>query len=236
MIQKLELLYEGKAKILYATNDSNYVIIYYKDDTTSGNGQKKAEIHNKGQINNQIATIIYEYLEKNSIPTHFIEKRNEREQLCHKVQIIPLEVIVRNRIAGSMAKRLAVTEGTKIENTIFEVCYKNDSLGDPLINDHHAVAIGLTNYEELSKIYDLAAKINVFLQSLFSKVGVELVDFKLEFGRTNNGRVVLADEISPDTCRLWDSRTGEKLDKDRFRRDLGNVEGAYLEILKRLQV
>lgn len=234
MFQKVEKIYEGKAKILYSTNYDNFVIIYYKDDATAFNGEKRAEIENKGKLNNEIASIIYKYLEKNDVKTHFKEKLNDREQLCEEVTIIPLEVIVRNRIAGSMARRLNIKEGTQIPNTIFELSYKDDSLGDPLINDHHAVAIGATTYEELNTLYEMTGRVNELLSDLFSKAGIELVDFKLEFGRTHDGRIVLADEISPDTCRFWDMETGEKLDKDRFRRDMGNVQEAYLEILKRL--
>ena len=176
---------------------------------------------------------LFEILAQNGVPTHFIEKLNDREQLCKKVEIVPLEVIVRNVAAGSMAKRLGLEEGTELKTTVFELSYKDDSLGDPLINDYHAVAIGATTFEELNKIYELTAKINEVLKGLFLKANINLIDFKLEFGRYN-GEIVLADEISPDTCRFWDATTGEKLDKDRFRRDLGNVKDAYVEILSRL--
>jgi len=234
-LEKVELLYEGKAKKIYSTEDKEKVIIYYKDDATAGNGAKKGTIENKGILNNNITTILYEKLEAQGIKTHYVKKLNDREQLCEKLEIIPLEVIVRNLIAGSMAQRLGITEGTKAENTIFEICYKNDAYGDPLINDHHAVALGLCTYEELEEIYKTTAKINDLLKSLFDKEGITLVDFKIEFGKNSKGEIKLADEITPDTCRLWDKVTGEKLDKDRFRRDLGSIEEAYIEILKRLE-
>ena len=221
-------MYEGKAKKIYATENQEEVIIYYKDDATAFNGEKKEQIENKGILNNAITSMIYGMLNKEGIPTHFIEKLNDREQLCKKIEMIPLEVIVRNVAAGSMAKRLGLEEGSELKVTVFELSYKNDALGDPLINDYHAVAIGITNFEELAKIYSLTSKINEFLKS-----NIKLIDFKLEFGRCN-GEIVLADEISPDTCRLWDATTGEKLDKDRFRRNLGNVKEAYVEILKRI--
>lgn len=233
-MEKREFIYEGKAKQIYATDNENLVIIHYKDDATAGNGAKKGTILNKGIMNNEITTILFENLEKNGVRTHFKEKLNERDQLCEKLEIFPLEVIVRNIIAGSMAKRVGIEEGTKPSNTIFEICYKNDDLGDPLINDHHAVALGLATYDELKEIYEITAKINDLLLTAFGKEGIDLVDFKIEFGKNNKGEIVLADEISPDTCRLWDKKTGEKLDKDRFRRELGSIEEAYMEILKRL--
>jgi len=233
-MEKREFIYEGKAKQIYATDNENLVIIHYKDDATAGNGEKKGTISNKGMINNEITTILFENLEKNGIRTHFQEKLNERDQLCEKLEIFPLEVIVRNIIAGSMAKRVGIEEGTKPENTIFEICYKNDEFGDPLINDHHAVAMGLATYDELEKIYEITGKINTLLLKAFGDEGIDLVDFKIEFGKNAAGEIVLADEISPDTCRLWDKATGQKLDKDRFRRDLGSIEEAYIEILKRL--
>jgi len=233
-VEKREFIYEGKAKQIYATDNENLVIIHYKDDATAGNGAKKGTILNKGIMNNEITTILFENLEKNGVRTHFKEKLNERDQLCEKLEIFPLEVIVRNIIAGSMAKRVGIEEGTKPSNTIFEICYKNDDLGDPLINDHHAVALGLATYDELKEIYEITAKINDLLLTAFGKEGIDLVDFKIEFGKNNKGEIVLADEISPDTCRLWDKKTGEKLDKDRFRRELGSIEEAYMEILKRL--
>ena len=205
-MEKLEMLYEGKAKQIYRTNKEDEVIVYYKDDATAFNGEKKGQIHDKGVMNNNITSILFEQLEAQGIKTHFIKKLNDREQLCKKVEIIPLEVIVRNVAAGSMAKRLGLEEGTALKTTVFEFSYKDDELGDPLINSYHAVA----------------------------KENINLIDFKIEFGKTADGEIVLADEISPDTCRFWDATTGEKLDKDRFRRDLGNVEDAYIEILKRI--
>ncbi len=233
-VERKDFLYEGKAKQIYTTTDENLVIIHYKDDATAGNGEKKGTIENKGIINNKITATLYEMLEKNGIRTHYKERLSDREQLCEKLEIVPLEVIVRNVIAGSMAKRVGIEEGTTPENTIFEICYKNDAYGDPLINDHHAVAMGLTTYDELEKIYSTTAQINELLKKTFDKEGITLVDFKIEFGRNSKGEVLLADEITPDTCRLWDKETGQKLDKDRFRRDLGGIEEAYIEILKRL--
>ena len=232
-MKKLEMMYEGKAKKIYATDKSDEVIVYYKDDATAFNGEKKGQIEDKGVMNNAITATLFEILAQNGVPTHFIEKLNDREQLCKRVEIVPLEVIVRNVAAGSMAKRLGLEEGTELKTTVFELSYKDDSLGDPLINDYHAVAIGATTFEELNKIYELTAKVNDILKGLFLKANINLIDFKLEFGRYN-GEIVLADEISPDTCRFWDATTGEKLDKDRFRRDLGNVKDAYVEILSRL--
>ena len=234
-MEKLEMIYEGKAKQVFATDDKDVIIMHYKDDATAFNGIKKASIENKGVLNNKITTIIYKKLEKAGIPTHYIDTIDERNQLCKKVSILPLEVICRNIIAGSMAKRLGIEEGTKPSNTIFEICYKDDALGDPLINDHHAVALNAATYEELNTIYDLTAKVNEELKKIFLEVGVLLVDFKLEFGKTSDGTIVLADEVSPDTARLWDAKTNKKLDKDRFRRDLGDVISAYEEIYNRLQ-
>ena len=234
-MEKKDFLYEGKAKQIYSTDDENYVIIHYKDDATAGNGEKKGSIKDKGIINNQITALLFTRLEEKGIRTHFKEKLNDRDQLCEKVKIFPLEVIVRNIITGSMSKRLGVKEGTKPENTILEICYKNDEYGDPLINDHHAVALNLATYEELNKIYEITLKINDFLKELFDKEGIILVDFKIEFGKNSKGEILLADEITPDTCRLWDKETGKKLDKDRFRQDLGGIEEAYIEILKRLE-
>lgn len=233
-MEKKEMLYEGKAKQVYKTEDENLIIIHYKDDATAFNGIKKAQIGKKGILNNEITEIIFKKLIDAGVPTHFIEKMNDRDQLCKKVSILPLEVIVRNIIAGSMAKRLNIVEGTKPSNVVYEICYKNDELGDPLINDHHAVALGIATYDELKTVYDLTAKINEVLKDLFDQIGIVLVDFKIEFGKTSDGQIVLADEISPDTCRLWDKATMKKLDKDRFRRDLGNVIEAYEEIYARL--
>ena len=232
-MEKREMMYEGKAKKVYATDDKDRVIIYYKDDATAFNGEKKGQIEDKGVMNNSITSMLFELLEKNGVKTHFEKKLSDREQLCKRVEIVPLEVIVRNVAAGSMAKRYGVKEGLELKTTVFEISYKNDELGDPLMNDYHAVAIGLTTFDELKKMYEMAAKINDVLKSFFLEQGIKLIDFKIEFGRFN-GEILLADEISPDTCRLWDAVTNEKLDKDRFRRDLGNVKEAYIEILKRI--
>lgn len=228
------MLYEGKAKQIYETADPDLIVVRYKDDATAYNNLKKATIDDKGVLNNQISTIIFEYLNKKGLKTHFVEKINDREQVCRRVAIFPLEVIVRNIIAGSMSKRLDIPEGTKPSNTIIDLCYKNDELGDPLINDHHAVALGAATYGELEEMYGMTRRINELLTELFDGLGITLVDFKIEFGKTRDGEIVLADEVSPDTCRLWDKETNEKLDKDRFRRDLGKVREAYEEILARL--
>jgi len=230
-----KLLYEGKAKQIFLTEDEDKVVVYYKDDATAGNGAKKGTIVNKGVMNNEITTRIFKYLEGNGIKTHYLETISDREQLVRKVTIIPLEVIVRNIAAGSFSQRLGVPEGEALKTTIFEICYKNDSLGDPLINDTHAVAMGLTTFQELEEIYAITNKINKLLIAYFKKGGLDLVDFKIEFGKDREGNILLADEISPDTARLWDENTHEKLDKDRFRRDLGNVEDAYIEVLKRIR-
>ena len=234
-MKQLEMLYEGKAKQVFLTDDEDRIIIHYKDAATAFNNIKKATIENKGVLNNAISTLIFEHLIAAGVKTHYIETLNDRDQLCRRVDIIPLEVIVRNTIAGSMAQRLGIEEGTKPSNVIFDICYKKDELGDPLINDHHAVALGIVTYEELNRIYAMTAKINEVLTDLFKRMNINLVDFKIEFGRTSDGQIVLADEVSPDTCRLWDLTTNEKLDKDRFRRDLGRVREAYEEILARLQ-
>lgn len=231
---KLEMMYEGKAKQIFRTDKEDEVIVYYKDDATAFNGEKKGQINDKGELNNAITAMIFEMLNENGVKTHFIEKLNDREQLCKRVEIVPLEVIVRNVAAGSMAKRLGLEEGYALKTTVFELSYKDDNLGDPLINDFHAVGIGATTFEELEKIYAMTAKINDLLKEFFAKQNIRLIDFKIEFGRYN-GEIVLADEISPDTCRFWDATTGEKLDKDRFRRDLGNVRDAYVEILNRIK-
>ncbi len=230
-----EMLYEGKAKQVYTTDDKDLIIIHYKDAATAFNNIKKATIEHKGELNNAISTLIFEQLHAAGIKSHYIETLNDRDQLCRRVDIIPIEVIVRNIIAGSMAQRLGIEEGTKPSNTIFDICYKKDELGDPLINDHHAVALGAVTYEELDQIYAMTAQINDALTAMFAKMNITLVDFKIEFGRTSSGEIILADEVSPDTCRLWDMTSGEKLDKDRFRRDLGRVREAYEEILSRLQ-
>lgn len=227
-------MYEGKAKRVYSTENPNEVIIFYKDDATAFNNLKKGTIVNKGILNHKITTKIFNYLEENGIPTHMIKTIDERNQLCKKVEIIPLEVIVRNTLAGSTAKLLGISEGLELSSPIFEICYKKDELNDPLINDYHAVALGLATKEELETIYALTAKINTLLISFFKNIGIKLVDFKIEFGRDVDNNIILADEISPDSCRLWDLKTNEKMDKDRFRRDLGNVEEAYIEVLNRI--
>ena len=234
-IQVLEQLYEGKAKKVFKTNQADLYMIEYKDDATAFNGEKKGQIHQKGVMNNQITTLIFKKLAKHGIENHFVEYVDETHQIVKKVEIIMLEVIMRNVIAGSLAKRLGKPEGEVLPQPILELCYKNDDLGDPMINNYHAQAIGLASAEELDEITKKAFEINEYLKELFAQCGLTLVDFKIEFGRLPNGKVILADEISPDTCRLWDMATHEKLDKDRFRRDLGNVEEAYQEVLKRLK-
>ena len=234
-MQKKDFIYEGKAKQVYSTDDENFVIIHYKDDATAGNGVKKGTIKDKGIINNKITAKLFSVLEKNGIRTHFKEMLNERDQLCEKLEIVPLEVIVRNVITGSMAKRVGIADGTIPKTTIFEICYKNDEYGDPLINDYHAVAMGLATFDELKYIYETTSKINDLLKKVFDEEGITLVDFKIEFGKNSKGEILLADEITPDTCRLWDKATGKKLDKDRFRQDLGGIEEAYIEILNRLE-
>jgi phosphoribosylaminoimidazole-succinocarboxamide synthase len=235
MIERGPQLYEGKAKKVYAANQEGLVIIHYKDDATAFNGEKKGSIEDKGRLNNAIACGLFELLEKEGIPTHYVSRLNDRDMLCKKVKIIPLEVIVRNAAAGSMAKRLGLAEGSPLKTVVFELSYKDDALGDPLINDYHAVAIGASTFEEIEEIRKIAFRVNEALSRFFLERGIKLIDFKLEFGRTaDGGNLVLADEISPDTCRFWDAATGEKLDKDRFRRDLGNVKEAYVEILKRI--
>lgn len=233
--EKREFIYEGKAKQIFSTDDENMVIIHYKDDATAGNGAKKGTIVNKGIINNKITAKIFKALEENGIKTHLVEVLNDRDQLCQKVTIFPLEVTVRNIIAGSMSKRLGIAEGTIPPETIYEIGYKNDDLGDPLINDYHAYVLGVKK-EDLKTIYTMTEKINQILIKIFDEIGIKLVDFKIEFGKNSAGEIILADEITPDTCRLWDKETGAKLDKDRFRRDMGNIEEAYIEVAKRLGV
>lgn len=235
MEEKKEMLYEGKAKKIFETENPNEVIVYFKDDATAFNAQKRGSFDRKGEMNNAITTLIFEYLKSKGIKTHFIKKLNDREQLVKKVTIIPIEVVVRNYAAGSMAKRLGVEEGIKSPVTIFDICYKKDELGDPLINDHHAVFLGAATYEELDEMYELADDINEALKELFDKMNIILVDFKIELGKTPDGKIILADEISPDTCRLWDKDTLKKLDKDRFRRDLGDITEAYVEIYERMK-
>ena len=233
-MQKAQMMYEGKAKKVYATDDDRYVIVSYKDDATAFNGQKKGTIVGKGVVNNKMSNYLMQMLEKNGVKTDYVEELNDRETVLKKVEIVPLEVIVRNKAAGSFSKRLGVAEGTELKCPILEFCYKDDALGDPMVNEYHVLAMGYATREELDTITSMTFRINDLLKEFFAKTGVELIDFKLEFGRLPDGTLVLADEISPDTCRFWDSETGEKLDKDRFRRDLGNVEGAYKEILHRL--
>jgi len=233
-MEKLEQIYEGKAKKVFKTDDPDLVIVDYKDDATAFNGAKKGTIVGKGVINNQMTNRLMARMEKAGIPTHFVKELSERETLVKKVSIVPLEVIVRNISAGSFAKRYGVEEGIVFDRPTLEFSYKNDDLGDPLINRYHALALKLATEEELDTIAKYAFAVNDELKAFWAECGVTLVDFKLEFGRLNDGTIVLADEISPDTCRLWDAKTGEKLDKDRFRRDLGGVEDAYAEVMKRL--
>lgn len=232
-MKKLEMLYEGKAKKVYATDESDVVIVDYKDDATAFNGQKKGSIMGKGVVNNRMSNTLFGMLEKEGVPTHFIEELSDRETAVKKVEIVPLEVIIRNVAAGSFSKRMGVQEGTALLKPILEFSYKDDSLGDPFINDDYALALGLATQEEIDTIKRLTHIVNKVLSSYFKQVNMDLIDFKIEFGRYK-GNIVLADEISPDTCRLWDSITKEKLDKDRFRRDMGNVEEAYLEVFRRL--
>ncbi len=227
-------IYEGKAKRIFKTEKEDEVLVYYKDDATAFNGEKKASIASKGILNNTISSIIFEMLKGKGIKTHFVEKISDREQICKKVDIIPLEVIVRNIAAGSMAKRYGVEEGTELKTTVLEISYKNDDLGDPLMNDYHAMALGIITKEELDYIYDQASKVNKILTEFFLNQDIKLVDFKLEFGKLN-GQILLADEVSPDTCRLWDLKTGEKLDKDRFRRELGDLVEGYTKVLERIK-
>lgn len=233
-MQKKEQLYEGKAKKVFATDDPNLYIVDYKDDATAFNGQKKGQISGKGVINNVMSNHMFQLLEKQGVPTHFVEQLSERETVVKKVSIVPLEVIIRNLSAGSFAKRYGVQEGIVFDAPTIEFSYKNDDLGDPLINDFHAIALKLATKEEIEIIQQMAFQVNTVMKAYFDQLNVILVDFKLEFGKTPDGKIILADEISPDTCRLWDKDTKEKLDKDRFRRDLGGVEEAYEEIMRRL--
>ena len=233
-MEKKEQLYEGKAKKVFATDDPNLVIVDYKDDATAFNGEKKGTIAGKGAINNVMSNHMFQLLEQQGVPTHFVEQLSDRETVVKKVSIVPLEVIVRNISAGSFAKRYGVKEGIVFDEPTFELSYKNDDLGDPLMNDYHAIALKLATREEIELIKSMTFKINEVMKQYFDTLNVTLVDFKLEFGKTADGQIVLADEISPDTCRLWDKTTGEKLDKDRFRRDMGGVEEAYQEIMKRV--
>ena len=233
-MNKLEQLYEGKAKKVFATEDPNLVIVDYKDDATAGDGAKKGTIRGKGVVNNKLSNNLMKMLAEQGVPTHFVEELSDRETLVKKVSIVPLEVIVRNVAAGSFSKRYGVEEGTIFKAPTLEFSYKNDDLHDPLINHYHALALELATQEEIDTISAYAFKVNEILSKYLLQFNIRLIDFKLEFGRLADGTIVLADEISPDTCRLWDSKTGEKLDKDRFRRDLGGVEDAYSEVMKRL--
>ena len=232
-MKKGEQLYEGKAKKVCATDDPDIVIVDYKDDATAFNGLKKGTIAGKGVINNKMSNMMFRIMEQHGIPTHYVEELSDRETAVKKVQIVPLEVIIRNTAAGSFSKRYGVPEGKKLPVTVFEFSYKNDELGDPLLNDYHALAMELATPEEIETIKRMAFKVNDVMKEFFAALNIDLIDFKLEFGRFK-GQIILADEISPDTCRFWDKTTGEKLDKDRFRRDLGGVEDAYKEVFARL--
>lgn len=233
-MKKLEQLYEGKAKKVFATDDMQACIVEYKDDATAFNGLKKGTIADKGIINNRVSNHLMKMLEQQGIPTHLIAEISDRETIVKKVEIVPLEVIVRNIAAGSLSKRLGLAEGTKMAKTVLEFSYKNDDLGDPMVNDYHIFAMELATEDELKTISNYALRVNEILSAYLKEINIELIDFKLEFGKTADGTIILADEISPDTCRFWDSNTGEKLDKDRFRRDMGGVEDAYHEVMKRL--
>lgn len=232
-MKKTELLYEGKAKKVYATDDAKYCIVDYKDDATAFNGLKKGTIVGKGIVNNKMSNYMFKLLEKQGIKTHFVEELSDRETLVKKVSIVPLEVIVRNTAAGSLAKRLGMEEGTPMKTPVLEFCYKDDALGDPMVNEYHILAAEFATKEEVDQISSMALKINEIMLEFFRSVNIDLIDFKIEFGRSEEG-IILADEISPDTCRFWDVKTHEKLDKDRFRRDLGGVEEAYAEVMKRI--
>ena len=233
-MEKKNQLYEGKAKKVFATEDPELLIVSYKDDATAFNGLKKGTIAGKGVINNRMSNFLMKKLEKEGVPTHFVEELNDRETLVKKVSIVPLEVIIRNISAGSFAKHYGVEEGIVFDEPTIEFSYKNDALGDPLLNEYHALALKLATKEEIETIKSMAFKVDEVLKAYFKTLGIDLVDFKLEFGKTSDGKIVLADEISPDTCRLWDEVTHEKLDKDRFRRDMGGVEDAYQEVMRRL--
>ena len=232
-MKQTELMYEGKAKKVFATDDPKCVIVEYKDDATAFNGLKKGTITGKGIVNNRMSNHMFKLLEEAGIPTHFVEELSERRTVVKRVEIVPVEVIVRNVAAGSLAKRLGLEEGTQLKSTVLEYCYKNDELGDPMINDYHIAAIGIATKEEMAEIARLSLAVNDFMLPYFRQMNVDLIDFKLEFGRFD-GKIILADEISPDTCRFWDSTTHEKLDKDRFRRDMGGVEDAYAEMMRRV--
>jgi phosphoribosylaminoimidazole-succinocarboxamide synthase len=233
-MQKVSQLYEGKAKKVWVTEDPELLIVDYKDDATAGNGAKKGTIHDKGIINNRVTNHLMKILEKEGVPTHLVEEISDRETIVKKVTIVPLEVIVRNIAAGSLAKRLGLEEGTPLHKTVLEYCYKDDALGDPMVNEYHIMAMEWCTKEELDLIAKYSLKVNEVLSAYLKDLNIELIDFKLEFGKLSDGTIVLADEISPDTCRFWDSVTKEKLDKDRFRRDMGGEEDAYKEVMKRL--
>lgn len=233
-MQKKDLLYEGKAKKVYSTDEPEIYIVSYKDDATAFNGLKKGTIVGKGVVNNRMSNFMFRLLEQHGVPTHYVEELNDRETAVKKVSIVPLEVIVRNTAAGSLSKRLGLPEGTPMKTPVLEFSYKNDELGDPMVNDYHILAMELATREELDTIASMSFKINALMIEFFKGVGVDLIDFKLEFGKTGDGKIILADEISPDTCRFWDVNTHEKLDKDRFRRDMGGVEEAYAEMMKRI--
>lgn len=232
-MEKREQMYEGKAKKVFATDNDDYCIVSYKDDATAFNGEKKGTIVGKGVVNNRMSNFMFKLLESRGIPTDYVEELNDRETLLKKVEIVPLEVILRNKAAGSLSKRLGLPEGTPMKQTVLEFCYKDDDLGDPMVNESHILAAGLATKEEIDKISEMAYKINDIMVEFFKTVNVDLIDFKIEFGRYH-GEILLADEISPDTCRFWDMDTQEKLDKDRFRRDMGGVEDAYAEMMKRV--
>lgn len=233
-MKQLELLHDGSGKQIYGCDVDKHVVIRFKDDATAFYNIKRAKIENKGRINCQISSMVLAYLNNNGVNTHFVEQLNDTDQLCKCVEHLSFEVIVRNVIAGSMAKRLGLEEGLTPENVIFDLCLKSKDLGDPLINDHHVVALGLASYDDLAIIYKTSAEINALLCDLYDKAGISLVDFKIEFGKTAEGELVLVDELTPDTCRLWDKATGERMDKDRFRRDLGRVRETYEEVASRL--
>ena len=234
MAKQLEMMYEGKAKQVFATDDPTLAVIHYKDDATAFNGLKKGTIVGKGVVNNLVSNHLFKMLEAHGIKTHLVEQLNERDSLVRRVSIVPIEVIVRNIAAGSLSKRLGLPEGTKLKTTVLEYCYKNDDLGDPMVNNYHILAAGFATQEEIDKISSMALKVNELMLEFFKSIGVDLIDFKIEFGKTSDGEIILADEISPDTCRFWDINTHEKLDKDRFRRDMGGVEEAYAEMMKRI--
>lgn len=234
-MKKLEQIYEGKAKKVFKTEDADLLIVDYKDDATAFNGEKKGQIAGKGVINNRMSNMMMQMLEKKGVPSHFVEELSDRETVVKAVTIMPLEVIVRNISAGSFAKRYGVEEGIVFDNPTFEVSYKNDELGDPLMCESHAIALGIATPEEIEIIKNYAFKVNEGLKEFFLECGLKLVDFKIEFGKTSKGEIILADEISPDTCRLWDVETNKKMDKDRFRRDLGDVEETYKEVFERIK-